>query len=57
MAEPEIVKEFRKTIMESFIAELKHMSPEERMNVIDRMTDIYCIQCGAEKPCYCWKDE
>lgn len=41
---------------------LNHLTDKERMQLIDHLTEHYCIHCGTKQPksgqrCQCWSDE
>lgn len=34
------------------------LTPQERLDLFDRVTEGYCTHCGHDHlPCYCWNDE
>ena len=52
-------------LMEGFIKSLRNllkiMSPKERIELFEKVTEGYCLFCGYKssvtEPCYCWDDE
>lgn len=45
----------------NIVAWFASLTPEERLEEIEKIQDAYCIHCGREQPegrrCQCWNDE
>ena len=43
--------------IDQIIKMLKEISQEDRVDVLDKIREIFCIHCGGEAGCQCWNDE
>lgn len=42
----------------SMIVILEQLDAEQRLWILDKILENFCIHCGTDKmPCYCWNDE
>jgi hypothetical protein len=47
------VDESTEEVMRDLFAWLEALPPEERKEVINRVLERFCAQCGSRKPCEC----